>query len=85
MSLSQHDLDALWQDDAHWGHGRIGLYFCKRDPRLFVRKRRPSMGWTVNLAHRAAGLVLVGITIVPVLIVVVATAGGGAGVGAAGG
>jgi uncharacterized membrane protein len=29
-----------------------GLYHDPDDPRLFVPKRNPSFGWTINLEHR---------------------------------
>jgi uncharacterized membrane protein len=29
-----------------------GLYHDADDPRLFVPKRNPSFGWTINLDHR---------------------------------
>jgi uncharacterized membrane protein len=28
-----------------------GLYFSKRDSRLWVPKRLPYLGWTINLGH----------------------------------
>lgn len=75
--MDQADLERLWRDDAHWGRSRLGLYFCKDDPRLFVPKRPPRMGWTLNMAHAAAGWVLVGVIVLPLLIVGVAAGAGG--------
>jgi hypothetical protein len=51
----------LWEDPANWT--TIGLYRCADDPRWWVPKRVPWMGWTVNVAHRGAVLVLFGILI----------------------
>jgi len=36
----------------------FGFYHGPDDPRLFVPKRIPMMGWTVNLAHPHAPLFL---------------------------
>lgn len=36
-----------------------GLYRDAADPRLFVPKRNPAFGWTINLAHRRAKPALV--------------------------
>lgn len=38
-----------------------GLYSDPNDPRLIVPKMNQAFGWTVNIAHRSAGLALVGI------------------------
>ncbi|MCA9772422.1 MAG: hypothetical protein KC466_08435 [Myxococcales bacterium] len=46
---SREALDALWRDPAHW---RWWGYVCPEDPRLVVPKCNPSMGWTLNFAHR---------------------------------
>ena len=49
----------------------LGLYHDADDPRLFVRKRNPSFGWTINLEHpfgRAAlALILLGVMLAFVL------------------
>ncbi len=66
------DLDRLWRDDAHWGHGAMGMYFCKDDPRLFVRKRHAAFGRTINLAHPRAGWVLMALIVLPVMLAVLA-------------
>ncbi len=52
---SEEALTALWADPAHWSDGLLGCYFAKGDPRLWVPKRNPGMGWTLNMAHRNAG------------------------------
>jgi uncharacterized membrane protein len=50
-----------WSSRDNWGDGVFGLYFSKRDPRLWVPKRNPRFGWTVNLGHPRGGLVMFGI------------------------
>jgi uncharacterized membrane protein len=51
------DRDQLWRDPEHWE--RFGVYRCSADARLVVRQRR-AMGWTVNMGHPRAQLVLWG-------------------------
>jgi uncharacterized membrane protein len=60
---------AEWANPDNWGDGPMGLYFSKRDRRLWVPKRQPGIGWTLNLAHRAAGLWIVGFGILAAAIV----------------
>ncbi len=64
-----------WSDPKNWSHGLAGIYFAKGDPRLWVAKRNPAMGWTLNMAHPKAGLWLFGIilfsALLPALILLV--------------
>ena len=43
-----------------------GLYHDPDDPRLFVPKRNPSFGWTINLEHPYGRTTLGLILMVPV-------------------
>ena len=47
-----------WSDPRHWRGGWLGFYVNPDDPRLWVPKKRPGIGWTLNLKHRRAPLVL---------------------------
>ena len=38
-----------WQMDGRYDS--LGLYHDAEDPRLWVPKRNPSFGWTINLDH----------------------------------
>lgn len=63
---------AEWKDDKNWRGGWLGLYQSPNDTRVWVPKRNPTYGWTVNFAHRAGWLwmfVLVGF---PMLIIILA-------------
>jgi hypothetical protein len=64
-------LQRLWEDPANWT--AIGLYRSADDPRWWVPKRQPWMGWTINIAHRGAVLSLIGLmvaaTVPPILLV----------------
>jgi predicted Ser/Thr protein kinase len=49
---------AEWRDPRNWS---FGLYFSKRDSRVFfVPRRIPGLGWTVNLGHRQGAALLLG-------------------------
>lgn len=68
--MANPELEHLWQDPRHWT--APGIYRCASDPRLIVPKRRRWAGWTLNFAHRAAWLVLLGsvlVAVAPVLAV----------------
>lgn len=53
-----------WDDPLNWGGGRIvAVYFSQRDSRLWVPKRVPAFGWTLNLAHPWGARLLVAILV----------------------
>jgi len=57
-----------WANPANWGNGPWGLYFSKRDGRLWVPKRAVGTGWTTNFGHRRASLCLLGMVFFPTLL-----------------
>ena len=61
-----------WSDPENWSDGAFQFYFCKRDDRVWVPKQQPWQGWTLNIAHRHAGLWLIGIASIPFFSVVAA-------------
>jgi len=61
-------LERLRSDPAHWTW--YGSYQCAADPRLMVRDRL-GLGWTLNMAHRRAQLVMRGVLLGVVLLTVV--------------
>jgi uncharacterized membrane protein len=50
------DGEREWRNPENWRGGWLGLYVAPRDPRVWVRKRSPHLGWTLNYAHRGAWL-----------------------------
>ena len=75
--MTPAELDRLWQDQRYWSP--IGIYRCPLDPRLIVPKRIRWAGWTLNFAHRAAWLVLLGSVVLaagPTLLVVLSRRAG---------
>jgi hypothetical protein len=55
--MTREELDRLWADPANW---TMLFYRCPEDPRIFVPKRRPWFGWTVNFGHSLGWLAVVG-------------------------
>ena len=63
-SPSQETINAHeWRSDENWT--RLGLYRSVRDTRVWVPKRKPAFGWTVNLAHPAGWWSLLALFTVP--------------------
>jgi hypothetical protein len=54
-------LERLWSDPKHWR--ALGIYSCKEDPRLIVPKKVKALGWTMNVAHASAWLVLTAVVV----------------------
>lgn len=63
--MTGNQYDHLWKNPDNWGPGWAGWYFCKDDPRLWVPKKVPALGITLNLAHPKGGIMLVGIFLLP--------------------
>lgn len=41
-----------WENPDNWASPRwLGIYFSKRDTRIWVPKSNPGLGWTVNFAQ----------------------------------
>lgn len=62
-----------WSNPENWSGGPIEVYFSKRDRRLWVPKRKPRWGWTLNMAHPYAGVLVVGTIVLAMLLPAVAT------------
>jgi uncharacterized membrane protein len=54
--MTQEEHDEHRRARSPWRGGWLGLYVNPEDPRLWVPKKRPGFGWTLNLGHRHAGL-----------------------------
>ncbi|MBP6749459.1 MAG: hypothetical protein KA144_07460 [Xanthomonadaceae bacterium] len=60
-----------WSDPTNWSRrSSFGVYFSKRDSRVWVPKAQPSRGWTLNFAHPAALVHFAALTAVAAAIVV---------------
>ena len=60
--------DREWENPENWSHPVFGLYFSKRDSRVWVPKRVPSFGWTLNLARPQSFWWLTAIIAIPALL-----------------
>jgi len=67
-------IDPNYDTLTNWSRGPIKLYFNRADMRLFVPKHVASAGWTFNLAHPAAALVMLTVMVLPTVLVAFAPA-----------
>ena len=59
--MNQRELnDAEWANPSNWSEG---LYFSKKDSRVWVPKSIPWMGWTLDLGTRAGAYWMVSLLI----------------------
>jgi uncharacterized membrane protein len=64
--MTQDEINRVeWENPANWSDNIVGVYFSKRDNRVWVPKRRPGVGWTLNLGHRWGAWWLVGLLVIP--------------------
>lgn len=59
-------LDSMSKEPRSWRG--VFFYANGRDNRIFVPKRNPSMGWTLNFSNPYAYLVLLAIILIPIII-----------------
>ncbi len=65
---SPEALDASWRDARNW---RGVFYVAPDDPRTWVPKRPPGIGWTLNFARPASWawmIVLLGVPVATMLV-----------------
>lgn len=63
--MNQQDINTQeWNDPANWSRKAwLGVYFSKRDSRVWVRKPVPALGWTVNFAQPRGGAMVVAVIV----------------------
>ena len=63
--LTPEDINQTeWSNPQNWtGPKLFGTYSSKTDKRLWVPKRIPSLGWTLNVGHPGGLALLVGILV----------------------
>ena len=76
QSMADHDAamtqdevnKQAWNNPANW-HGLklVAFYSSSQDCRLWVRKRIPALGWTINMAHPRAMWALVAFVCGPLI------------------
>lgn len=59
--MTQQDINqAEWSNPLNWsGPKLLGLYSSKSDTRVWVPKRTPALGWTINVGHGSGKALLV--------------------------
>jgi len=62
---SNEFLDNMSRDPENW---KGVLYFNKKDPRVFVPKLYPSMGWTINFSNINTYFLIAGFILIMILI-----------------
>lgn len=48
--MSEWANQAEWASEDNWSHPKFGIYFSKRDTRVWVPKKL-GLGWTLNMGH----------------------------------
>ena len=68
--MTQNEINETeWKNPDNWS---AGLYFCKRDSRVWVPKQVRSLGWTLNLGQRKGAMALVATIVGSILLAVLA-------------
>ena len=63
--------ESEWQNEDNWGGPKsLAVYFSKKDTRTWVPQHKPGIGNTINLAHTAGVMWLVGICMGMILLMV---------------
>lgn len=58
-----------WQQEDNWLTPKfLGIYAGVNDSRLFVPKRNPGMGWTINFGHKYGPPLVFGLAALAVLV-----------------
>jgi uncharacterized membrane protein len=71
LAAQQEINHAEWVNERNWGGPKaLAVYFSKKDNRVWVPQQKPSIGWTLNLAHKGGVLWLVGICVGIIMIMV---------------
>jgi len=66
-SKSSKEQFERWHNDiSNWKWGIF--YYNAEDPRIWLPKRVPVMGWTLNFAHKAAYLWILILLLLPLLL-----------------
>jgi len=74
LARQQEINHAEWSSDGNWGGPKtLAVYFSKKDNRVWVPQQKPSVGWTLNLAHTGGILWLVGICVGIIMVMVAVT------------
>ena len=74
LARQQEINHAEWLSADNWGGPKmLAVYFSKKDNRVWIPQQKPSIGWTLNIAHTGGVLWLVGICVGIILVMVALT------------
>lgn len=75
QNLAQKEINqAEWRNPDNWGGSKaLAIYFSKKDRRIWVPPQKPSIGWTVNLAHTGGVFWLIGICVGLIVVMIAVT------------
>ena len=62
--MSYETNQAEWSNEDNWSHSKFGVYFSKRDTRVWVPKKF-GWGWTLNFGQPQASWWLIGLLVLP--------------------
>ncbi len=69
MQEPTQEIIEKWHNDSNnWKYGYF--YYNKEDSRLYVDKKNPNLGATINFAHPKASLFFIGIIAFLVLVII---------------
>jgi uncharacterized membrane protein len=60
LKLDKEILYSMGNNPSNW---RGMFYVNRKDPRIIVPKRMPSMGWTLNFGHTVAYVIITAIVL----------------------
>ena len=67
--MNQTDINEReWANADNWSGGFFGVYFSKRDTRVWVPKSTPALGWTLNLGQPAGAKRFICLLLLPTAI-----------------
>ncbi|WP_269517531.1 hypothetical protein [Alteromonas sp. BMJM2] len=68
--MQQEDINKReWKDKNNWSESTVfGIYFSKKDSRIWVPKPNAIPGWTLNLAHFSGVAIFFAIICVTMLV-----------------
>lgn len=71
--MTQEEINqSEWNNPQNWsGPKWLGLYFSRRDSRIWVPKRQRAFGWTINIGNPKGAVCLVSVLLGVIAFVVV--------------
>ena len=69
--MTQQEINqSEWENPDNWSDSKMGVYFSKKDNRLWVPKKKAWQGSTINFGHPGGVKSLLGLIFIPILLVI---------------